>query len=163
MKKSRHKHNNYSWRRRLRGRKTQTSSCLGCVHALFLFVCSLKYVFLQLRSIQPLWKRAFCLLCLVDDFRGELMKGDAEGRKQQMRRNKDHSVFFLFFFNAECSQTQLWDLDYCWGRRVCEDVDVCVSSESTFKVGCALLKFLCSVGRPSPSCHWMFKHLNKLI
>jgi len=26
-------------------------------------------------------------LCLVDDFGGELMKGDAEGRKQQKKRN----------------------------------------------------------------------------
>lgn len=65
-----------------------------CSRLLPVCLCSLKCFFLQLRSIQPLWKRAFFLLCLVDDFGGELMKGDAEGRKQQMRRNKDQSGVF---------------------------------------------------------------------
>lgn len=85
--------NNFSWQRWLRGTKTQTSSCLGCVLPHFLFVFAAWSVsFLQLRSIQRLWKLAFCLLCLVDDFGGELMKGDAEGRK---RGEIKTSVVFL--------------------------------------------------------------------
>lgn len=71
-------------------------------------LCSLKPLFLKLGSIQPPLKWVLCLLCLVDDFGGELMKGGAETRKQQMKRNKH--------------QTQLWDADYCWGRSVCSYV-----------------------------------------
>lgn len=37
-------------------------------------LCRLSAFFLPLTSIQPLWKRAFCLLCLVDDSVGELMR-----------------------------------------------------------------------------------------
>lgn len=134
MKKSHHKHDNFSWQRWLRGGKTQTSSCLGCDHAHFLFVFAVwSAFFIQLRSIQPLWKRAFCLLCLVDDFVGELMRGDAQGGKQQMRRNKDQSVFFFSLPNAPVK---------------------------VLKVGCVLLKLLCSSGRCSPSCHCKFTGLN---
>lgn len=79
----------------MRRRKTNTQ-LLGLRSRLHpVCLCSLKHFFLQLRPIQPLWKRAFCLLCLVDDFGGELMKGDAEARKQQMRRNKDQSGCFF--------------------------------------------------------------------
>lgn len=78
-----------------RERHEDTNEQLCGLHSRSLPVClySLKCFILQLRSIQLLWRRAFRLLCLVDDFGGELMKGDAEGRKQQMRTNKDQSFF----------------------------------------------------------------------